>query len=98
MVRPFCCCCRALAGQSRHAHITALRGNVVNPALLGMGKVASEDSVRRCLAPGTPGDGAAPPLALERLHDAQPDALPPKGLADGAHLRLAKPVRAPRQS
>ena len=36
-----------LAGQSRYAHITALRGDGVNPALLGMGKVASEDSVRR---------------------------------------------------
>ena len=30
-----------------YAHITALRGDGVNPALLGMGKVASEDSVRR---------------------------------------------------
>jgi len=38
-----------LAGQSRYAHITALRGDGVNPALLGMGKVASEDSVRRGL-------------------------------------------------
>ena len=38
-----------LAGQSRYAHITALRGDGVNPALLGMTKVASEDSVRRGL-------------------------------------------------
>ena len=38
-----------LAGQSRYAQITALRGDGVNPALLGMGKVASEDSVRRGL-------------------------------------------------
>ncbi len=38
-----------LAGQSRYAHITALRGDGVNPSLLGMGKVASEDSVRRGL-------------------------------------------------
>ncbi|MDE0279164.1 MAG: transposase, partial [Defluviicoccus sp.] len=38
-----------LAGQSRYAHITALRGDGVNPALLGMGKIASEDSVRRGL-------------------------------------------------
>ena len=38
-----------LAGQSRYAHITALRGDGVNPALLGMDKVASEDSVRRGL-------------------------------------------------
>ena len=38
-----------LAGQSRYAHITALRGDGVNPSLLGMGEVASEDSVRRGL-------------------------------------------------
>ncbi len=38
-----------LAGQSRYAHITSLRGDGVNPALLGMDKVASEDSVRRGL-------------------------------------------------
>ena len=38
-----------LAGQWRYAHITALRGDGVNPSLLGIGKVASEDSVRRAL-------------------------------------------------
>jgi hypothetical protein len=38
-----------LAGQWRYAHITALRGDTVNPALLGMGKVVSEDAVRRGL-------------------------------------------------
>ena len=47
-----------LAGQWRYAHITALRGDTVNPALLGMRKVVSEDAVRRGLekieaAPGT---------------------------------------------
>ena len=39
----------ALAGQWRYAHITALRGDRINPSLLGMSKVASEDSVRRGL-------------------------------------------------
>ena len=39
----------ALAGHWRYAHITALRGDGVNPSLLGMTKVASEDSVRRGL-------------------------------------------------
>ena len=39
----------ALAGQWRYAHITALRGDRVNPSLLGMSKVASEGSVRRGL-------------------------------------------------
>ena len=38
-----------LAGHWRYAHITALRGDEVNPALLGMSRVVSEDSVRRGL-------------------------------------------------
>lgn len=38
-----------LAGQRRYAHIAALRGDTVNPPLLGMSKVMSEDSVRRGL-------------------------------------------------
>ena len=48
-----------LAGQSRYAHITALRGDGVNPALLGMGKVASENSVRRGLERTGMEDGAS---------------------------------------
>ena len=36
-----------LAGHWRYAHISAVRGDGVNPELLGMTKVASEDSVRR---------------------------------------------------
>jgi len=38
-----------LAGHWRYAHISALRGDGVNPELLGMSKVVSEDSVRRAL-------------------------------------------------
>ena len=38
-----------LADHWRYAHITALRGDGVNPALLGMSRVVSEDSVRRGL-------------------------------------------------
>ena len=38
-----------LAGQWRYAHITTLRSDEVNPSVLGMTKVASEDSVRRAL-------------------------------------------------
>ena len=38
-----------LAGHWRYAHINAIRGDGVNPQLLGMGKVVSEDSVRRAL-------------------------------------------------
>lgn len=36
-----------LAGHNRYAHITALRADGVNPDLLGMTKVISEDSMRR---------------------------------------------------
>src|SRR6266571_1149124 len=38
-----------LSGHWRYAHISAVRGDGVNPDLLGMTKVASEDSVRRAL-------------------------------------------------
>ena len=36
-----------LCGHWRYAHINAIRGDGINPELLGMTKVASEDSVRR---------------------------------------------------
>lgn len=36
-----------LAGHTRYAHITALRSDGVNPNLLGMNKIVSEDSMRR---------------------------------------------------
>jgi hypothetical protein len=36
-----------LAGHWRYAHISAIRGDGINPGLLGMTGVASEDSVRR---------------------------------------------------
>lgn len=38
-----------LNGHRRYAHITALRNDRVNPQLLGMKQVVSEDSVRRAL-------------------------------------------------
>ena len=38
-----------LAGHWRYAHITALRGDTVDPPLLGMTRVVSEDAVRRGL-------------------------------------------------
>ncbi len=38
-----------LAGHWRYAHVNAIRGDGVNPELLGMTKVASEDSVRRAM-------------------------------------------------
>ncbi len=39
-----------LSGHYRYAHITTLRCDAVNPRLLGMTKVVSEDAVRRGLA------------------------------------------------
>src|SRR6476620_8683085 len=39
-----------LAGHRRYAHITILRCDPVNPPLLGMAKVVSEDAVRRALS------------------------------------------------
>ncbi len=38
-----------LAGHSRYAHITTLRCDGVNPDLLGIKKIVSEDSLRRAL-------------------------------------------------
>lgn len=39
-----------LSGHRRYAHIGGLRGDAINPALLGMQRVVSEDSVRRNFA------------------------------------------------
>jgi hypothetical protein len=38
-----------LAGHTRYAHITTIRCDGVNPGLLGMNKIVSEDSMRRAL-------------------------------------------------
>jgi hypothetical protein len=48
-----------LAGHQRYAHITCLRSDGVNPALLGMTRVVSEDAVRRALAKIDAAAGAA---------------------------------------
>jgi hypothetical protein len=39
-----------LAGHKRYAHINSIRNDGVNPELLGMSKVVSEDSVRRAFS------------------------------------------------
>jgi hypothetical protein len=39
-----------LAGHKRYAHATSIRSDGVNPGLLGMQKVVSEDALRRGLA------------------------------------------------
>jgi hypothetical protein len=46
-----------LAGNKRYAHVTALRGDTVNPPGLGMSRVLSEDALRRAFQ-----DEAAEPL------------------------------------
>lgn len=38
-----------LAGHRRYAHVTTIRSDSVNPGLLGMEKIVSEDSLRRSL-------------------------------------------------
>ena len=38
-----------LSGHRRYSHVTAIRCDGVNPGLLGMGKVISEDALRRAL-------------------------------------------------
>ena len=43
-----------LAGHRRYAHITTIRSDSVNPRLLGMKKVTSEDSVRRAFRKASP--------------------------------------------
>jgi hypothetical protein len=44
----------SLAGHKRYAHITTIRSDSVNPRLLGMKKVMSEDSVRRAFRKASP--------------------------------------------
>ena len=46
-----------LAGHKRYAHVTTIRSDGVNPCLLGMNKIVSEDSLRRSLSkiPEEPG-------------------------------------------
>jgi hypothetical protein len=39
-----------LAGHKRYAHVTSIRCDGVNPGLMGMGKVVSEDALRRGIA------------------------------------------------
>jgi hypothetical protein len=48
-----------LAGHRRYAHITTLRCAAVNPPLLGMRKIISEDAVRRGLAKIDEAEGLA---------------------------------------
>ena len=44
-----------LDGQRRYAHIAGLRGDEVAPEILGMGKIVSDESLRRALSALAPG-------------------------------------------
>ncbi len=48
-----------LSGHKRYSHVTAIRCDGVNPGLLGMSKVISEDAMRRALAATPEADGVA---------------------------------------
>lgn len=48
-----------LSGHSRYAHVTALRNDGVNPRILGMQRVLSEDALRRALSHLTEQESAA---------------------------------------
>ena len=89
-----------LAGHKRYAHITSLRGDGVNPRLLGMGKVVSEDSVRRALLKVDEGAGVewlqahlqrtyAPLLAEPWILDADVTVKPLYGHQEGAVVVVA---------
>ncbi len=48
-----------LSGHKRYSHVAAIRCDGVNPGLLGMKKVISEDALRRGLAATPEGEGVA---------------------------------------
>ncbi|MDZ7897751.1 MAG: hypothetical protein U5N85_06940 [Arcicella sp.] len=48
-----------LSGHRRYAHVTAIRCDGVNPGLLGMNKVISEDALRRALGAIPEAEGVA---------------------------------------
>jgi hypothetical protein len=86
-----------LTGAKRYAHMTALRNDSVNPALLGMKRVCSEDSVRRGLKALAPDkattwlqrhlDYVVRPLMSERwILDVDSSVKPIYGHQEGAEI------------
>jgi hypothetical protein len=84
-----------LSGRKRCAHVTAIRCDGVNPGLLGMSKVISEDALRRALAaipeaPGTPwldghlSESAAPLFDAPWILDIDTTVKPLYGKQEGA--------------
>lgn len=58
-----------LSGHTRYAHITALRNDGVNPAMLGMQRVLSEDALRRALSHLSEQEPAASEWMMRHLRD-----------------------------
>jgi hypothetical protein len=86
-----------LAGHKRYAHVTAIRCDGINPGLLGMSKVISEDALRNALKriPETPGtawldahlaDSVAPLLDVPWVLDTDTTIKPLYGHQEGAML------------
>lgn len=48
-----------LSGHRRYSHVTTIRCDGVNPGLLGMNKVISEDALRRALLAMPEGEGVS---------------------------------------
>lgn len=97
-----------LAGHQRYTHVTALRADGVNPALLGMTKVVSEDSLRRFLGRIPEDDGCAwlerhnqkcwaPLLTVPWVLDADSTVKPLYGRQEGA-VRGYNPQKPGRPS
>jgi hypothetical protein len=95
-----------LSGHSRYAHINTVRGDGVNPPLLGMSKVVSEDTVRRALKRIDPSAGLdwlekhllgsiAPALVLPWILDIDTTVKQIYGHQEGAEkgYNAAKPGR-----
>lgn len=87
----------SLGGASRYAHVTALRGDSVNPQGLGMTKVVSEDSLRRAFQDEEPQALArwqtdallasyAPALELPWICDLDVTVKPIYGHQEGAQI------------
>jgi hypothetical protein len=68
-----------LCGHWRYAHINAVRGDTLNPGLLGMSTTVSEDVVRRA-------------IKRRRLHDAEAGSLLTDGQSGRADLQLVAPL------
>lgn len=58
-----------LSGHRRYAHVTALRNDGVNPGMLGMQRVVSEDALRRALSHLAERDVAATDWMQRHLRD-----------------------------